>query len=173
MNRQETTAILRILRTVWPNEQITEDRITAYQWALEDRAYPDVEDAAKQWLRTGKFFPKPAELLEILSVQDVAPELVPEVAWGEVLREASRVGQHGIPTWSNPLIGQACRSIGWREICLSDERYYPTLRAQFREALKALYGRAIRDEQIGQVGASGPALAPGASPALADRVVSR
>ena len=169
MNREETAGILRILRTVWPKEPISDDRVTAYQWAFEDRSYGEVEAAVKRWLKTSKWFPTPAELLEVISTEQVAPELVPEVAWSEVLSEASRVGANGVPTWSNPLIGQACRAIGWREICLTDERHYPTLRAQFRDALKALYGRAIREEQIGQVASTAPALTAGRPLALTDR----
>lgn len=66
MNTQETAAVLRILRTVWPKTPLTDDTIRAYQWAFEDLPYELVEDAAKQWLRDGTFFPKPSELLEIV-----------------------------------------------------------------------------------------------------------
>lgn len=149
MNKQETAIVLRILRTVWPNEQISEDRITAYQWAFEDLEYKTVEDAVKRWMKTGKFFPKPAEILDIIGTEQVGSDLIPETAWAEVMKEASRKGLNGRREFSHPLIEQAVESVGWYEICMTDYSKHPTLRAQFREALKALQAREIQKVQLG------------------------
>lgn len=162
MNKQETALILRILRTVWPQTRIDEDTITAYTWAFEDQPYELVEDAVKRWIKTGKFFPKPAELLEIISVQTVAPDLVPEAAWGEVIREARRVGYNRLPVFQNgeflepekpvfssPLIAQAVEAIGWGELCTLDDEDKPTVRAQFTKVLTALMTREVKRTQLG------------------------
>jgi hypothetical protein len=149
MNKTETGAILRILRTVWPNEQITPDRITAYQWAFEDLEYLQVEDACKRWMKTGKFFPKPAELLEIIATETVAPEIIPEAAFAEVIKQAGRVGLTGTPQFSHPLIARAVEEVTWYAICMTDMKDYPTLRAQFRDALKGLKAHAIQKQQVG------------------------
>lgn len=149
MNQKETAAILRILRTVWPNEQITPDRITAYQWAFEDLEYLQVEDACKRWMKTGKFFPKPAELLEIIAVETVAPDILPETAWAEVLKQAGRVGLNGTPQFSSPLIAKAVEAVTWLAICTTDFKDHATLRAQFRDALKAVKAQAIQKQQVG------------------------
>ncbi len=160
MNREQTAAVLAILRTVWQSEEITAERITAYQWAFEDVAIELVQDAAKRWIKTGKFFPRPSELLEIISVQTVAPNLVPEAAWEEVMREVRRCGHNRLPefrngafidppkpVFSSPLIADTVGSLGWVEICTSDKP--GIVRAQFVKTLESLMGRAVRSEQIG------------------------
>ncbi len=151
MTEAETTKVLTILRSVWPDTKIDQHTITAYHWALGEKSYQDIEQAAKVWMRTGKFFPKPAELLEILSVNKTAGDVVVEAAWGEVMQQAGSVGHRGQPTFSHPLIGEAVRAIGWRDICLTDYADYGTLRAQFRDALRGLKNRAVSREQIGTV----------------------
>lgn len=166
MTRKETARVLAILRTIWPTTIIDEDTITAYQLALGNEEYPSMVTATGQWMRTGKFFPKPAELLEIVAVDRVSGDIIPGEAWAEVLREAGRVGVNGTPEFSNPLIARAAYAIGWRELCLTDEKHYPTLRAQFRDTLTGLRDRAVRQAQIGDTG--GLALDEGLRVALAN-----
>lgn len=162
MNKQETAIILRILRSNWPNEKVNEDTVTIWTWAFEDVPYSVVEDAMKRYVKTGKFFPKPAELLEIIGVQNVAPNLIPEAAWAEVLKEARRVGVNRLPLYqggkiippperefSHPAIDQAVQSVGWRAICLTPEEERSYLRDAFVKALKALITRDIRNVQTG------------------------
>lgn len=173
MNTQETGTILRILRTVWPNEQITEDRITAYQWAFDDLEYRQVEDACKRWMKTGKFFPKPAELLEIIATATVAPDILPETAWAEVLKQAGRVGLSGTPTFSSPLIATAVEAVTWQAICITDFKDHATLRAQFRDALRAVKVQAIQQHQVGnRVDSLTPAVGSGNLRALPEREAS-
>ncbi len=151
MTETETKRILAVLRSVWPDTKIDQHTITAYHWALGERSYQDIEGAAKVWMRTGKFFPKPSELLEILSENKAAGDVVVEAAWGEVIGQASAVGFRGQPTFSHPLIADAVRAIGWRDICMTDYADYGTLRAQFRDSLRGLKNRAVSREQIGTV----------------------
>ena len=161
MNSSETTALLSILSSVWPNQPITEDTVTAWTWAFEDAPYAVVEDAAKQWMRGGKpFFPAPSDLRRLTAVHAVAPDLVPEAAWAEVMQQVRRVGygprtifRNGKsealpgPTFSHPLIAKAVESVGWKNICHSDE---PTIvRAQFLKTLTALIEREVSKRQMG------------------------
>lgn len=161
MNRTETTRILTILRTVWPESAVTDDTITAWAWAFEDVPYPAVEAAAKRWIKTGTFFPRPGELLRLVGVAAVAPGLVPEAAWEEVLRETKRVGFNrppvfhdgrfeppAVPEFSSPLIAAAANAVGWEAICTSDKP--EVVRAQFVKALTALLGRAVERVQTGE-----------------------
>jgi len=108
------------------------------------------EDAAKQWMRGGKpFFPAPSDLRKLTATNAVAPNLIPESAWIEVLEQARKVGygrrtvfHNGEsvllpgPVFSHPLIEKAVESVGWKNICHSDE---PTIvRAQFLKTLNNL-----------------------------------
>lgn len=170
MTRTETLRILAVLRTVWPDIPVTEEGITGWTWAFEDVPYSLVEDAAKRYVRTGKFAPKPAELLELIGVQLVAPGLVPEAAWTEVLAEVRRVGFNRMPVWSgggflptetrsfsSPLIAQAVDAVGWETICTSEKP--EIVRAQFLAALKAVVAHAVRAVQTGDAAADAPAIA--------------
>jgi hypothetical protein len=156
MNAQQAATILRVLRSVWPDTKADESTVKAWTWAFEDVPYPAVEDAVKRWIRTGTFSPKPGELLRTIGVNAVGPDLIPEVAWSEVISQASSVGHRGRPSWSHPLIGQAVDAIGWRSICLSDEKDLGFLRNQFVKTLTALMNRAVERVQIEQ----GPMLGP-------------
>jgi hypothetical protein len=180
MNMHEAGRILRILRTVWPEAPVNQDTVTAWAWAFEDIPYELVEDAAKRWIRTGKFFPKPGELLRTIGIQAVAPDLVPEAAWTEVKSEARRVGYHRLPplfaggrfvererpVFSHPLIAEAVASVGWDVICTGDDSR-GFVREQFIRTMERLIEREVQRFQTGEgrlqaLGSSpGPALPEG------------
>lgn len=162
MNRQETIAILSIVRAVWPEMVVNDHVITAWMWAFEDTDYRLVEDATKRYIRAADkpFAPKPSELLKLAGVQQVAPDLIPEAAWAEVMSEVRRVGYNRPPIFHNgqfldpplrqfssPLIAEAVDAIGWAEICTSDRP--EIVRAQFIKALAALMERAVKRVQTG------------------------
>lgn len=162
MNTQETGVLLRILRSVWPNTEIGKDTVTAYQWALEDLTYAEGERAAKTWMRTGKFFPKPSELREIIGNEASGGDEIAESAWTEVLREVRRVGFNRPPefsggkfresptaTFSSDLIKQTVDSLTWRLICISDEP--EKIRDQFLWTYKALRKRDVSKVQRGTI----------------------
>ena len=88
MTTQETAKILANLLTVWSNEAIDADKLTAYQWSLADVDYADVEYAVKLYLRRGTFFPKPAELLSIIAGTNRL--LYAGAAWELVQRQINR-----------------------------------------------------------------------------------
>lgn len=160
MTRDETIRILVVLRTIWPEIKADDATITGWQWACDLVPYPAVEDAVKRYIRTGKFPPKPAELLELVSIQQVAPELIPEAAWAEVMAEVKRCGYNRLPVFqggrfldppqrqfSSPLIAQAVDAIGWADLCTSEKP--EIVRAQFTKTLTALMQRAVKDVQTG------------------------
>jgi hypothetical protein len=147
---------------VWPNQPITDDTVTAWTWAFEDVPYPVAADAAKQWMRGGKpFFPAPSDLRRLTAVNAVAPSLIPEAAWAEVMAQARKVGygprsifHNGEskplpgPAFSHPLIERAVGSVGWKNICHSDE---PTIvRAQFLKTLSAFIEAEVARVQQGE-----------------------
>lgn len=171
MNRQDISKLLRILRSIWPDAVVTEDTITAWEWAFEDVDYRVAEDAVKRYIKAADkpFAPKPSELLRLAGVRRVAPNLIPEAAWAEVMHEVRRVGwnrprmfhdgQFEEPpqrTFSSPLIAEAVDAIGWAEICTSDKP--EIVRAQFIKALVALMDGAVKRVQTGDVSAARDAL---------------
>ena len=111
----------------------------------------------------------------------------PEAAWGEVLREIRRVGTAGRRTFfaggeqhvierqfSSPFIAQAADAIGWADICQTETDDLSTVRAQFRQALKAIQEREVDRIVSGRAldGSLTP-LQPGGDPSLPEAPISR
>lgn len=65
MKKHEVTEVLAVLSSVWPEKEITRELQQAYLWVLSDEPADLVQEAARRWMRTGKFFPKPAELIAL------------------------------------------------------------------------------------------------------------
>lgn len=97
------------------NEPVSDLRTSAYFDALSDLDMVDVNRAVRTALRTCKFFPRPAELREILTG---SPTDNSELAWASVLNEIRRVGWCGTPK----LDARTMRAIaelwgGWIPLC--------------------------------------------------------
>lgn len=70
----------------------------------------------------------------------------PEMAWQEVLKEVSRVGYCGRPTFADKSISDAVECIGWRSICLSE--CIGVERAHFFKAYDGLVKRESKKEVL-------------------------
>lgn len=150
MTIQETTAMLSMLGSVWPHVPIDQAKIGIYHAALRHVAADDAADAALRWIATGKYFPVPAELLELVA-ERAAPQLSGGDAWAEVIRFVRRYGHdsgrdrlHELPS----AVAEAVRAVGWRRICLDDnDRGYVT--RDFEAAYLSAAKRTKADVQIG------------------------
>lgn len=156
MNQTETTVILRLVRTTWPEIPLTPETITAWTWAFEDMAYADVEQALKVHLRTSPFPPKPADLRKPIA-EAVAGEPW-EAAWDELMATIRRYGIYFADDrftktdwtgWSSPDVDAAVKHIGYREVCMADTDQLGIIRAQFRDAYTNAQKRRVRDVQTG------------------------
>jgi hypothetical protein len=136
MNTQETGRILAVLKATWPDRTINEETVGSYHRALGDLDYAALCEATGYLVQTSRFFPTPAELRD--AVLDVVIGVIPpELAWEEVRYQMAEVGHHGTPSWSNPVLADAVRAIGWGDLCRSDIEQASTNRAQFRDAYAA------------------------------------
>jgi len=173
VNTQEIAVLLRVLRSVWPKTELNPDTVQAYEWALDDVPFHDGERAVKVWIRTGKFFPKPAELREIVSKAALGENEIAESAWVEVQREIKRVGfnrpriftggrflEPPTRAFSSPLIEQAVASVGWDILCTADD--VSKVREQFLWTYRAIRQRDLATFQRGEI-EQGMAL-PGGAP---------
>jgi hypothetical protein len=98
------------------NEPVSDVRARAYFQALRDLELEDLTIAANQWIaRKGRFFPKPAELRELL---EGATEDRGMGAWRELTEEIRRVGYYGTPKLS-PATDEAMRATwgSWQAVC--------------------------------------------------------
>lgn len=95
-------------------------------------------------------------------------------AWQEVLQQFSLTSSYGVPIFSHPLIDKAVRTLGWRNLCMSENQTAD--RARFIQAYEQLTSRATKEEMMlpevrGYIEANGARLsAPASIKLLADRL---
>jgi len=178
-DQQRVADALDRTRRAYPHSTVTDGQLDEYMDDLADLPTEAVLQALTECRRTGEFFPT------LFAIRTRAVELMggelfvdPEVAWGEVRRNAQRFGIAGTRVtwapdgeravevrmeWSSPLIAEAVEAVGWRDICMIDDKQLSTLRAQFRDALAALQRRRKDAAVSGRASLGGPAL-PAGSP---------
>jgi hypothetical protein len=163
----------------YPNTKTTESTLSAYENRLHDIPEAFVLEAIDRCAVTSEWFPSLKAIREEAIELMVGAKVDPESAWGEVERKARQFGLKRerviwapgreavmvVPlSWSTPFVAQAVEAIGWEEICTTDmEKHGTAIRAQFREALKAVQDRAYREANIALVGGHGASLSPGSA----------
>ena len=105
----------------------------AYEWGLDGLTPIQIEQAARQALRTCRFMPSPSELRELVSgsLADRA-----EQAWLLVCLAVERLGHRKSVDFGDPAIHAAIRSLGgWEHICtLSADEFDRFLQPRFVRA---------------------------------------
>lgn len=150
MNRQETMQLLSMLGSVWSTEPITDEKITVYHAIFERFPFERVKDAGITYMTRGKFFPKPADLLEL-----IAADAVPAISVGEAMQLVQKqINRHGYDgfdrvAFDDPAIMEAVKAIGWRRICLEDRLKGDYVLRDFGEALERAQARQRREVQDG------------------------
>lgn len=135
MTPAEAGVVLDALVAAFPRTQLSAETVQIYARFLVDFDLEAAVNGAAKWIARGKGFPLISELREACAVAggDGVPDA--DLAFREVLRAVSRWGAYGEPKWSHPAIEAAVESIGWREVCLSDNA--PALRAHFAKSYEA------------------------------------
>jgi hypothetical protein len=100
------------------SEPVSDARMEIYFRALSDLSLDDIRQAAHVHVKTQKFFPRPAELIEAVegSVDDRA-----ELAWMAVLERVRRYGFYyaGEIAWPDVATKRAAMELygGWKPLC--------------------------------------------------------
>lgn len=125
-------------------ELVSKERLQAYFDALTDEHEPEaILEAIRKAVKTCKFFPKPAELIELMTGGKGGGK-DPAVAWQEVLKAIEEIGPYGNVEFSDGAIGAAVMGLGgWPSLC---EMSYEELTLQRIPAkFAALYSEAVRN----------------------------
>ena len=146
--------ICALLQAAWPNYAWRKESANAYLLGLGDLPYDLVEQAVGIAIRTRTFCPVPAELRSIALEAVTAHVPTVDQAWSEVSQQLVRVWPHQTPEFSHPLIAQAVRIIGWRQISESEKPGVE--RAHFFEIYDALRKREVHQITLDPLGAGGP-----------------
>lgn len=133
------------------NEPVSKVRANAYLFALEDFTIGQVEDAIRQAIKHCKFFPRPAELRELLEGN---PGDQAMLAWSELISEVRRVGSWRDPDLS-PATAEAVRSLwgSWSHLCATLPGEGPELigwMKQFQQTFSAHREQGHRPELMGR-----------------------
>lgn len=67
-------------------------------------------------------------------------------AWEEVRRAMSEIGSYGVPEWSSLLVARVVSSLGWRNLCMSENQTAD--RARFIQAYEQLMDRAMSESTM-------------------------
>jgi len=99
--------------------------------------------AALKCLSENNFFPTIAELRKASANIGTHCLPSPEEAWNEAHSLVRYVGNYGIPEFSHPLIKKAVDTMGWRELCFSEN---PSIdRAQFIKIYSTYRQREVNE----------------------------
>lgn len=150
MNKSETAQILSTFAEVWSNEPVTPGKVDVYHAVLGVWSFEDMQQAALTYFTRGKFFPRPADLLEIVTAQNTT-ETPAGDAWELVLKQVRRHGRSGFEdvVFDDPAVMQAVKRVGWRRIC--DDERPEFVRRDFDAALSSAQAELRRDVQAGQI----------------------
>jgi len=143
-SESDVARVVSILSAAYPNWNVSPYTVEVYYQDLKDIDAHELEIAC-QHCRTEagrKFAPSVGELRGAVMDLRRASLQIPSAyeAWGEVLKAFIEVGHNGSPQWSHPLIAKTVRSLGWRNLCMSEDQTAD--RARFLQAYEQLTQRA-------------------------------
>jgi hypothetical protein len=174
MKRSEVIELVLMLMQAYPNAKVGERTCEVYEQALLDLDRDHARSATSRLIATSKWLPTIAEIRAAATDLRLGPGRTGGEAWADAITAVRVVGRYGVPTWSDPLLGEAMRMWGsWRDFCNSPEDD-PGGRARFIELYEQLASRG-RAAAVSGIALPAPKTAPRlvAAPAPARRDVSR
>lgn len=142
--------IINMLMAAFPNFKPSDLTPEIYFQTLQDIPSDELKAAVLHCLtESGRAFaPSIGEIRGAVSDLRRAAANVPGAydAWMEVCRAIADVGSYGTPDWSSPLIERTVKSLGWRNLCLSENQVAD--RARFLQAYEQLMERAVREDML-------------------------
>jgi len=122
MNRTEIASLLAICSAAYPHVNVTVETATVYAEMLADLPNEDARRAVRRLLATSQFFPSIAAIREATLAVSQPAVPTPANAWSEVMLKMKEVGHNGRPEWSHPSVAVAVATLGWWDLCMSDNQ---------------------------------------------------
>jgi hypothetical protein len=129
MNKQECAMVLAYLASAYPSASVSKETATVYFDVLKDLPFEACRDEARRLVRSSQWFPPAAVIRRGVCEHAGLLSKSADRAWHEVSVAVKDVGIYGQTEWSDAIIGEAVRTIGWREVCMSENQ--GVLRAHF------------------------------------------
>lgn len=144
--KAQISEVIGALATMFPNSEINPANCKAYARMLSDIPLPVLITVMDQCGAELKFFPSVAEIRErvrVLTREESMPALQ---AWALVRKAFSETKWGQSPKFDNPLIAEAVRCLGWRELCNSENQVAD--RKHFSTIYDQLVARRESDERL-------------------------
>lgn len=147
-NPIEVAEVVALISSAYPNFNATKETVGVYYETLQDLPVDLLRAAVLQCVAEDgrKFAPSIGEIrgaaTEIRKTMAGVPSSYQ--AWEEVRMQMVDVGSYGSPTFTHPLIEKAVKSLGWRNLCMSEDQVSD--RARFISAYEQFTDRASKDD---------------------------
>jgi len=150
-DERDIAQIIGILSAGFPNFHPTELTAELYYQTLSDIPSDELKAATLHCIsQAGRAFaPSVGELRGAVAELRGYVAGVPSSyqAWQEVQRQMlENGGDYGIPVWSSPIVEQAVRAMGWRNLRMSEDQTAD--RARFIQCYEQFVERATRDDML-------------------------
>lgn len=123
-------SMILALMESYPNNNATERTIASYVRLTQDIPLDELQQAIDQCVAACKFLPTIAEIREQWhSLTRTLGQQSAAEAWADVEQQIRAVGYIGSPEFDNPTTEAVVRSMGWRNLCASEQPWVE--RAQF------------------------------------------
>lgn len=106
----------------FPHVTLTKETAAVYAEMLADLDPQHSQQAVRRLLATSHFFPSIAAIREATIAVAMPSAPSGAQAWAEVLLKIGEVGSRGRPEWSHPTIATAVSTLGWWDLCMSDNQ---------------------------------------------------
>lgn len=146
MTKLEVAKLVGVLMAAYPSSKANPQTSEVYESMLADLDYAKANVAVRRLLGSAKWMPTIAEIREAVLHADRGPIRAGGDAWGDVLEAVHRTGSYRTPTFADPLVASAVVSLGWSEICGSENQVAD--RARFIELYDRLTTTSRRELQM-------------------------
>ena len=149
MNRKDVMALVALASSAYPAMQDRDPRPIVAAWSLMLGDIDPVigKAAVIKVCRESRFFPSVAQVAAAAEELDPGQEKLPTAAeaWEEVSRLMRNAGGGQTPTYSCDLVKRAVRSIGFGQLCMSENpetdrahflRIYDSMRSRRRDQIE-------------------------------------
>jgi hypothetical protein len=157
MTDVEAQKLVTMLVTAYPNwiSRLPADQqqttMALYRRMILDLSYASANAAIERMIATSRFPPAIAEIREAVQTLELGPARTGAEAWGDVQLKFRQVHPDSFPNFADPVVERIVRSLGWREISLSENTTAD--RARFIDA----YERVATTERRAQLSEGLPA----------------
>lgn len=138
--------------TAYPSCRLGASGLMLYARALQDIPLDEIDAAMLRLMRTSRFFPTVAEILEsVKSTRDVISQkdtASAGAAWQEAMNLVKRIGPYGPWTYSSPAVERAVKQFGKMELCELETDAMNTARAQFMKIYNVEAEREKAREEV-------------------------